>query len=97
MASGRAQQDPMDSFKTRQVETIIRMQDKILIDVLWLPNGRGLITRYTEKLSPIARAQIGYVSYPGGRIRQHHPRHQRLRVAVLSPATEKRLRPCNKS
>jgi serine/threonine protein kinase/Tol biopolymer transport system component len=56
----------VDSFNTRKIESIIRMQDKIVIDLLWLPNGRGLITRYTEKLSPIARAQIGYVSYPRG-------------------------------
>ena len=56
----------VDSFKSRKIETIIRVQDKIVIDLLWLPNGRGLVTRYTEKLSPIARVQIGYVSYPAG-------------------------------
>jgi eukaryotic-like serine/threonine-protein kinase len=48
------------------LETIVRMQDKILADNLWLPSGRGLVVRYTERLSPIARAQIGFVSYPAG-------------------------------
>ena len=42
------------------------MAGKILSDTLWLPSGRGLVTRYTERLSPIARAQIGYISYPAG-------------------------------
>ena len=56
----------VDPIKGGNVETLIRMQDKILANTLWLPSGRGLVTRYTERLSPIARAQIGYVSYPGG-------------------------------
>ena len=53
-------------MKGGNVETLVRMQDKILADTLWLPSGRGLVTRYTERISPIARAQIGYISYPGG-------------------------------
>ncbi len=56
----------VDPIKGGNVETLIRMQDKILANTLWLPSGRGLVTRYTERISPIARAQIGYVSYPGG-------------------------------
>jgi serine/threonine protein kinase len=56
----------MDPVKGGSVETLIRMQDKILANTLWLPSGRGLVMRYTERISPIARAQIGYVSYPGG-------------------------------
>jgi serine/threonine protein kinase len=56
----------MDPVKGGSVETLIRMQDKIMANTLWLPNGRGLVTRYTERISPIARAQIAYVSYPGG-------------------------------
>ena len=56
----------MDPIKGGNVETLIRMQDKILANALWLRSGHGLVTRYTERISPIARAQIGYVSYPGG-------------------------------
>ena len=56
----------MDPVKGGSVETLIRMQDKILANTLWLPSGRGLVMRYTERISPIARAQIGYVSYPAG-------------------------------
>ena len=56
----------LDPIKGGSVETLVRMDGKILADTLWLPSGRGLVTRYTERLSPIARAQIGYVSYPAG-------------------------------
>jgi serine/threonine protein kinase/Tol biopolymer transport system component len=56
----------VDSFLSRKPEAVIRMADRVLMHALWLPNGRGLITRYAEKLSPVARFQIGYISYPGG-------------------------------
>jgi serine/threonine protein kinase len=55
-----------DPVSGGSLETIIRMKDKILADNLWLPSARGLVVRYTERLSPIARAQIGFVSYPAG-------------------------------
>ncbi|MGB9244319.1 MAG: protein kinase [Candidatus Acidiferrales bacterium] len=56
----------LDPVKGGSVETLVRIAGKILSDTLWLPSGRGLVARYSERLSPIARAQIGYISYPAG-------------------------------
>ena len=84
----------VDPIKGGNVETLIRMQDKILANTLWLPSGRGLVTRYTERISPIARAQIGYVSDPEGRIHHYHARHQRLQVAV---SLRRRKNDCNRA
>jgi len=32
-----------------------------------MPDGRGLLVRYTDKSTNFARGQIGYVSYPEGK------------------------------
>jgi eukaryotic-like serine/threonine-protein kinase len=42
--------------------------DKRFIDVRWMPNGRGLLVLYSEKSSNFARGQIGYLSYPDGKL-----------------------------
>jgi Tol biopolymer transport system component len=38
-------------------------------EMVWLPDGCGLLITYAVKLSPIARNQIGFVSVPGGQFR----------------------------
>jgi serine/threonine protein kinase/Tol biopolymer transport system component len=57
------------AVKTGEARTIAKLRNELLLDAIWLPNGRGMVTRYQERISPLARTQIGYVSYPDGEFR----------------------------
>lgn len=41
--------------------------DKRIYELRWMPDGRGLLVRYTDKGTNFARGQVGYVSYPEGK------------------------------
>src|SRR6267143_1902762 len=41
--------------------------DERIYELRWMPDGRGLLVRYTDKSTNFARGQIGYVSYPEGK------------------------------
>jgi hypothetical protein len=45
--------------------TLAAFPDKLLYDLHWMPNGKGLATAYGAQPS-IGRRQIGFVSYPTG-------------------------------
>jgi len=50
----------------------VRFADKVILDVAWLPGGRGLLTDYSQSLQLSAvpsHAQLGFVSYPAGTFR----------------------------
>ncbi len=72
------------------------MQDKILIDALWLPNGRGLITRYTERSARSRERRSATSPIPKANS-PVSPATPTITSLCLSPATEKRSQPCNKS
>jgi serine/threonine protein kinase len=42
--------------------------DKRIFEVAWTPDGHGLLVRYSDKSSNYSRGQIGYVSYPEGKL-----------------------------
>lgn len=42
--------------------------DKVLYDLHWLPDGRGLVVAYGARPA-VFRRQIGYVAWPGGAFR----------------------------
>ncbi|MFZ0967250.1 MAG: protein kinase [Candidatus Acidiferrales bacterium] len=42
--------------------------DKTISDVAWAPGGRGLLVDYADRASGSTNLQIGYVSYPEGRL-----------------------------
>ena len=45
----------------------VRFNDKNLEDLVWIPNGRGLLTTYQIGSGPPpSRLQIGFVAYPDG-------------------------------
>jgi eukaryotic-like serine/threonine-protein kinase len=46
----------------------VTFPDKRIYEVRWTPDGRGLLVRYADKTSNYSRGQIGYVSYPEGRL-----------------------------
>ncbi len=41
----------------------------ILNEFVWTPDGRGFLAAYQKKISPDARNQIGFISYPSGKLR----------------------------
>jgi len=50
----------------------VRFADKVILEVAWLPGGRGLLTDYSQSLQVSAvpsHAQLGFVSYPAGAFR----------------------------
>ncbi len=47
---------------------LVTFADKQIGGVEWMPDGRGLIVRYMDKASNYSRGQIGYVSYPEGKL-----------------------------
>jgi serine/threonine protein kinase/Tol biopolymer transport system component len=52
-----------------KMRTLARFNNLAPNEMVWLPDGRGLLIVYAAKLSPIARNQIGFVSVPGGQFR----------------------------
>ena len=41
----------------------------ILNEFVWSPDGRGFLAAYQKKISPDVRNQIGFISYPSGKLR----------------------------
>jgi len=54
---GKNQEVPLASFP-----------DKRFTDLKWMPDGRGLIVLYQDKTTNYARGQVGYLSYPAGKL-----------------------------
>src|SRR5262249_14615559 len=54
-----------------KVRTFMGPKDRALFELVWLPNGRGLLATYQSAGSPPpVRLQIGFIAYPGG---EFHP------------------------
>src|SRR5580704_11581126 len=41
----------------------------ILNEFVWTPDGRGFLAAYQKKITPDTRNQIGFISYPGAKLR----------------------------
>jgi len=41
----------------------------VLNELAWMPDGRGFVAGYQRKLTPDPKNQIGYISYPGAKLR----------------------------
>jgi len=50
-------------------QTLNGLGKTILNELFWMPDGRGFLTGYQLKTSPDAKNQVGYISYPSGKIR----------------------------
>ncbi len=59
----------LEDLSSRKVSTLVKFPERLLLNARWLPDGRGLLSSYQGKLSPIAHTQIGFVSYPAGEFR----------------------------
>jgi eukaryotic-like serine/threonine-protein kinase len=51
------------------IRTLTRFDNLFLNDLVWLPDGRSILTTYQGKVSPVARNQIGLISVPDARFR----------------------------
>ena len=59
----------LENLSTGKVQPLARFKNWIFNDLLWMPDSRGFLATYLAKLSPIARNQIAFISYPAGKIR----------------------------
>jgi eukaryotic-like serine/threonine-protein kinase len=50
-------------------QTLPGLGHAILNELSWMPDGRGFLAGYQAKRTPDPKNQIGYISYPGGKIR----------------------------
>jgi serine/threonine protein kinase/Tol biopolymer transport system component len=46
---------------------ITAFPDRSFLDLVWIPDGRGLLVNYRDRTSGSTNRQIGFVSYPDGR------------------------------
>jgi eukaryotic-like serine/threonine-protein kinase len=53
----------LDSSKVR---TLSRFNDLPLNNIVWMPDGRGLLATYQRDVGYVARSQVGFVSNPAG-------------------------------
>jgi serine/threonine protein kinase len=54
-------------INTAKVRTFAQYKDRELDELVWLPDGRGLLTTYQPgSTPPPSRLQIGLIAYPGG-------------------------------
>jgi eukaryotic-like serine/threonine-protein kinase len=56
----------LHDLASSKVRTLARFNDLPLNSIVWLPDGRGLITTYQRDIGFVARSQIGFISYPEG-------------------------------
>jgi serine/threonine protein kinase len=53
---------------TNQEVLLVSLPDKRFTGVTWLPDGRGLFVLYSDKSTNFTRGQVGYLSYPAGKL-----------------------------
>jgi Tol biopolymer transport system component len=56
-----------DVAKNQEV-TLVSLPDEHFIGVTWLPGSHGLFVLYSDKSTNYARGQVGYLSYPAGKL-----------------------------
>lgn len=56
-----------DVQKNQEVP-LVSFPDKRFADIKWLPDGRGLLALYSDRSTNYSRRQIGYLSYPDGKL-----------------------------
>jgi len=59
---------PIFDVAKSQETPLFTFPDKRITDTKWMPDGRGLIVVYGDKATNFSRGQLGYVSYPDGKL-----------------------------
>ena len=52
----------------KQEIPLFNFPDKRITDTKWMPDGHGLAVVYSDKATNFSRGQLGYVSYPEGKL-----------------------------
>ena len=52
----------------KQVEPFASFKNELVFDLVWLPGGRWLLSRYQQKGPSYLRSQIGLISHAGGQV-----------------------------
>jgi len=59
----------LENVAASATKTLAQFNNIALNDLVWLPDGRGLIATCQRNVTPLARSQIGYISNPAGQFR----------------------------
>ena len=59
----------LEDLNTRKFQTMARFNKWIFSDLAWVPDGRGFLATYQDKLSPIDHKQIAFIANPSGKFR----------------------------
>jgi eukaryotic-like serine/threonine-protein kinase len=59
----------LQDLTTGRFQTTARFNKWIFSNLAWMPDGRGFLATYQDKLSPIDRNQIAFIANPSGRFR----------------------------
>ncbi len=59
----------LQDVNTGKFQTMARFNKWIFNDLVWMPDGRGFLAAYQDKLSPIDRNQIAFIANPSGKFR----------------------------
>ena len=66
--SASAQMLPAFDVAKNQETPLFNFPDKRIVDTKWMPDGRGIVIVYRDKASNFSRGQLGYVSFPDGKL-----------------------------
>ena len=66
--SASSQVLPVFDVAKSQETPLFNFPDKRIVDTKWMPDGRGMVIVYREKATNFSRGQLGYVSYPEGKL-----------------------------
>jgi len=71
LAFGNSQSNqtlPRFDVAKNQETPLFTFPDKRITDTKWMPDGRGLVVVYGDRATNFSRGQLGYVSYPDGKL-----------------------------
>jgi serine/threonine protein kinase len=67
-ASASSQTLPVFDVAKNRETPLFNFPDKRLVDTKWMPDGRGIVIVYRDKATNFSRGQLGFVSYPEGKL-----------------------------
>jgi eukaryotic-like serine/threonine-protein kinase len=59
----------LQDLNTGKLQTMARFNKWFFSDLAWMPDARGFLATYQDKLSPIDRNQIAFIANPSGKYR----------------------------
>ena len=70
LARGSLSAIELVDVSSAKARMLVQSKDRVLNELVWLPDGHGLVTTYQSGAGPPpVRLQIGFITYPGGEFR----------------------------